>query len=34
MGWQRKDQRRGYIASLLLGAVTSSFFLWGLAALA
>jgi hypothetical protein len=32
MGWQFKDQRRGYMISLVLGTVISSFFLWGLAA--
>jgi hypothetical protein len=32
MGWQLKDQRKGYAVSLALGVVVSSFFLWGLAA--
>ena len=32
MGWQLKDQRKGYVVSLVLGVTVSSFFLWGLAA--
>lgn len=32
MGWQLKDQRKGYVVSLVLGVAASSFFLWGLAA--
>jgi hypothetical protein len=32
MGWQLNDQRKGYVVSLVLGVVASSFFLWGLAA--
>ena len=32
MGWQLKDQRKGYVVSLVLGVMVSSFFLWGLAA--
>ena len=32
MGWQLKDQRKGYVVSLVLGVMVSSLFLWGLAA--